>query len=133
LPDETKITKLFIHNLKRNAATLLLFPPQYASRYHRFNYAYSMINETKNPINRSFFMYNQPIAGTSVIGGKRITSGKRGLACVLFDIYSNEDHGLIDYLFDYPIDPEFFERRIEAKCIDDLKSTAEFSGYSKIY
>jgi len=133
LPKETKVTKLFIHNLKRNAATLLLFPPQYASRHHRFNYAYSMINETKNPIIRSFFMYNQPIAGTSVIGGKRITSGKRGLACVLFDIYSNEDHDLIDYLYDYPIDPESYERRIDAVCIDDLKSTAQFSGYSKIY
>lgn len=133
MPIETKITKSFTHNLKRNAATLLLYPPQYASRHHRFNYTYSMINETKKPIIRSFFMYNQPIAGTSVIGGKRITSGKRGLACVLFDIYSNEDQDSIDDLYDYPIDPELFERHIQAACIDDLKSTTEFSGYSKIY
>lgn len=133
MPSETNITKFFIHNLKRNAATLLLFPPQYASRHHRFNYAYNTINDTKKPIIRSFFMYNQPIAGISVVGGKRITSGKRGLACVLFDIYSNEDHDSIDYLYDYPTDPDLFESRTLATCIDELTPTTEYSGYSKIF
>lgn len=131
MPAETKINKLFVHNLKRNAAALLLYPPKYASRHHRFNYVYDTSDNQEKPIIRSFFMYNQPSAGTSGTGGIRVTSGNRGLACALFDIYSKEDNNSMDNSYDYPINLEIFKGRIEATCIEDhLKSVADYSGYS---
>lgn len=59
------------------------------------------------------------------------------LVCKIINVYTFKnfmiDHESIDYLYDYPTDPELFERHTYATCIDDLKSTTEYSGYSKIY
>lgn len=117
--------------MKRSAATLFLYPPKYASRHHKFNYIYDTSDNFDKPIIRSFFILNQQRAdGTSAI---RLTSGNRGLACVLYDIYSTEDNS-IDNLYDYPTDPELFEKRILATCIDDdLNSISDYSGYSKFF
>lgn len=133
MPTETKITKLFIHNLKRSAAALLLFPPKYLSRQHRFNYIYDTVDNSNKPIIRSFFIYNQPGGLTSANGGMRGMSGNKGIACVLFDIYSNENSDSINSIYDYPIDPDLFERRIQTTCIgDDVKSFSDYSGYGKL-
>lgn len=133
MPLETKITKFFVRNLQRNAAALLLYPPKYASRHHKFNYVYDTFDSSEKPISRLFFIYNQP-GGTSGTGGMRGISGNRGIACVLYDIYSNEDNSSLDNLYDYPTNPELFERRIQATCFDDdSKPMDECSGYSQLY
>lgn len=130
MPAETKITKLFAHNLKRNAAALLLYPPKYASRHHKFNYICDELDDSEKSITRSFFIYNQPCGGTSGTGGMRGTSGNRGLACILYDIYSTEESSSIDNLYDYPTDSELFERRIQVTCIeDDMNPITDYSGY----
>lgn len=131
MPAETKINKSFVHNLKRIAATLLLYPPKYASRHHRFNYVYDTLGNLEKPIIRSFFLYNQPSAGTSGTGGIRVTSGSRGLACALFDIYTNENNNSMDNSNDYLINHELFKRRIQTTRIDDdLNLVTDYSGYS---
>jgi len=137
LPIETKITKFFVHNLIRNAATLSMYPPKYASRHHTFNYTYNTLDSSK-PIIRSYLMYNQPCinqpssGANSGTSGMRTFIGKRGLACILYDIYSHEDNS-VDNLYDYPTDPELFERCIQVTCIkNNLKGITDNSGYSKL-
>lgn len=115
--------------MKRNAATLSLYSPKYVSRHQKFNYTYDALNTTK-PVIRSYFIYNYPCFGNTGTGGIRPYSGKRGLACVLYDIYSNEDHLIDDLLYDYPIDIDLFKKRVEVTCIEDnMRSTTDHSGY----
>lgn len=120
---------MFAHNLKRNAAALLLYPPKYASRHHRFQY--DVLDNSAKPIIRSFFLYNQPSGGTtgpSVMRGVGV-SGNRGLACVLYEIYSNEENNCLGKLDNYLTDIELFKRRIKISCIeDDLKAMNDYSG-----
>lgn len=114
--------------MKRSAAPLFLYPPKYASRHRKFNYVDDVSDKLEKPIIRSFFILNQLADGD---GGIRYASGNRGLACVLYDIYSNEDANSIDKLYDYPANPDLFERHILVRCIeDDLNSTSGYSGYS---
>lgn len=130
MPIETKITKLFVNNLKRNAASLLLYPPKYASRHHRFQY--DTLENTEKPIIRSFYLYNQPSGGAtapSIMRGVGV-SGNRGLACVLYEIYSNEENNLTENMDNYFTDPELFKKRIKITCIeDDLKEITDYSGF----
>jgi len=125
LPTETKVTKYFARTLKRNAAKFSLYPPKFFSPYERFNYSYGTSDVLK-PVIRSYFLYNYPCSGNS---GVRPFSGKRGLACILYDIYSYE-HNSIDNSHDYPMDSELFEKRVKTTFIDDnLKSSTDHSGY----
>ncbi|VVC31045.1 Hypothetical protein CINCED_3A015141 [Cinara cedri] len=138
LPIETKITKSFSHNLKRSAAALLLYPPKYGIRYHRFYCSYDALENPVKPIIRSFFMYNQSSGVTSGASGMRSSSGNRGLACVVFDIYSNEYNSrsgsVDDNSCDYPIDSELFKRRVLTKCIENsAKSNVYYSGYVNVF
>lgn len=134
MPIETKITKSFARNLKRNAAALLLYPPKYGIHYHRFNCNYDALENPVKPIIRSVFMYNQPSGSTSGAGGMRCASGNRGLACVVFDIYLNEYSSRSDLVendsYDYPIDSESFKRHVQTMCIENSeKSNMHYSGY----
>lgn len=116
--------------MKRNAASLLLYPPKYASRHHRFQY--DTLENTAKPIIRSFFLYNQPSGGVpapSIMRGVSV-SGNRGLACVLYEFYFNEENNLTENVDNYLIDPELFKRRIKITYIkDDLKAFTEYSGF----
>lgn len=131
MPFETKVTKCFADNLKHIAAALSLYSPKYTNRHHKFNYTYETLDGSK-PIIRSYYMYNQPCSGSSGPGGMRPFIGKRGLACVLYDVYSNEENS-VDNLYDYLTDPELFEKRVQVTYDDDnLKSISDYSGYSMI-
>lgn len=65
----------------------------------------------------------------------RGTSGNRGLACILYDIYSTEEaNSSIDNLYDYPTDSELFEKRIQVTCVeDDMNPITDYSGYGWFY
>lgn len=118
--------------MKRSAAALLLFPPKYLSRHHKFNYIYDTIDNSDKPIIRSFFIYNQPGGLTSANGGMRGMSGNKGIACILYDIYSNKNNDSINNMYAYPTNPELFEKRIQTTFIgDNVNSIAGYSGYSK--
>lgn len=130
MPIETKVTKYFVHNLKRIAAAFSLYSPKYANRHHRFNFTYDTLDYSK-PIIRSYYLYNQPCSGSSGTSGMRAFIGKRGLACVLYDVYSNEENS-VDNLYDYHTDPKLFEKLVQVTFDnDDSKSLLDHSGYSK--
>lgn len=134
MPIETKITKWFANNLKRNAGEFSLFRPKYASRRNKFINTYDMLDDSEKPFIRSFFMYNKPSGKTSGLGGVPGIGGYPGLACVLYDIYSKEKNNSIDNLYDYPTNPKLFIKRTQTTCIDDdLKSIADYSGYGMFY
>ncbi|XP_050530001.1 KICSTOR complex protein SZT2-like isoform X2 [Daktulosphaira vitifoliae] len=130
LPSVTKIKEPFVTNLQRNAVALLLYPPKYASRHHRFvvNHA----NYLEKPIVRSFFIYNQQ--SSTGIGGIR-TSGNRGLACVLFEFYYNNYNNYVD-LSNFPTDSNFFEDYVKPLLVEDESSnkiTIDMNSCAKIH
>lgn len=121
MPKDTKVTKYFVRTLKRNAAKFLLHPPKFFNARERFHYSYEFSNGLR-PVIRAYFLCNETC-------GVRSSSGKRGLACILYDVYSYEPNS-IDNSQDYPMDTELFDKRVKTTFLeDDSISSVDFSGY----
>lgn len=123
------MNKSLVRNLKRVAISLLLHPPKYASRRHKFNCVYSPLDDSEKPIINSFFLHNQQcISGTDSV---RPTYGNIGLACILYEFYSN-GNSVTSNSSEYTTSSEYSKKCINIKQVcfeDDVKSTADISGY----